>query len=604
MRLIPVRLIVFLQLLSICPLMGKPVAAVTWQSAQKTGKAEVTIYWHESRPFIYRSNRGNMQGVEFEIMEGFKKYLRETRGIQLTLKWIESKSFSDCYKEIAANRVEGTFATSAFSVTQERQMEVGFSPTYISDASVLISSKNVPVVRSEEEFKVLFSKLKAITIRGTTYENDLHKLRDQLSVPFQIEYIHSSENVLRAIEHGNNLFGYIDLPVYLMLFNENPTLAVKRQNILAVHREGYAIIYPRGSSWADPVREYFLSSTFESDLEKSMPKYLDREVYKIVETVIAHPNDPTLFLNKEKEIQSRNLEASLTQIAEEARAKNLLMVLSTVSIFMLVAIVVMYQKRNKQKDQIELQRQNIELKNLQLEKRNEHLLAIDEEKNNLIKILAHDLRTPINQVQGLAHLLALEKETLNDDQSEITQKITEATERLNKMITNILDIESLENNRIKIFTEPINISSLVNQVVKSFEKPAAKKNISLQFKSENLNLIMLGDPLFLTQVFENLVSNAIKFSPADKTIKIYIDEFKSKLRVAVEDYGPGLTPEDLQQAFKKFAKLSAKPTAGESSTGLGLSIVKKYVEMMGGYVWCESEPNKVTRFITEFDKQS
>jgi signal transduction histidine kinase len=269
---------------------------------------------------------------------------------------------------------------------------------------------------------------------------------------------------------------------------------------------------------------------------------------------------------------------------------------------MLVLIVILYRKRNKQKDQIEIQRQNIELKNLQLEKRNEHLLAIDEEKNNLIKILAHDLRTPINQVQGLAHLLELDKSVLSADQNEITHKITEATERLNKMITNILDIDSLENNRVKIFTEPVKIYALLSQVVKSFEKAAQKKNIDLQFKSENSELVVKGDPLFLTQVFENLISNAIKFSPPGKKVNVYCEELKNKIRIIVEDFGPGLTPEDMQQAFKKFAKLSARPTAGESSTGLGLSIVKKYVEMMSGFVWSESEPNRVTRFITEFDK--
>ncbi len=544
-----------------------------------------------------------MQGVEFEIMEGFKKYLIRHNKVQLSIRWVASKTFADCYKEIASNRMDGTFGCSAFSIIPERQMEVGFSPTYISDASVLISSKNVPIVKTIDEFRNVFSRLKAITIRGTTYEKDLIRVRDQLGVPFSIEYIPSNENILRAIEQRSNSFGYIDLPVYLMMFKEKPTIAVNRQNILPIKREGYGVIYPQGSTWADPIRDYFLSSDFKSDLDKSMPRYLDEEVYKTVESLIEYPNDPTFILSKEKEIQSRNLEDSLAQIAEEARAKNLLIVLSTVSIFMLVTIVVMYQKRNKQKDQIEFQRKNIELKNSQLEKRNEHLLAIDEEKNNLIKILAHDLRTPINQVQGLAHLLAMEKETLTSDQTEITQKINEATQRLNKMITNILDIESLENNRVNIFTEPVNISSLVNQVVKSFEKSAQKKNIDLQFKTENSSLMMPGDPLFLTQVYENLISNAIKFSPEGQTVNVLAEELKTKLRIIVEDYGPGLTPEDQQQAFKKFAKLSAKPTAGETSTGLGLSIVKKYVEMMGGYVWCESEPGKVTRFVTEFNKQ-
>lgn len=589
-------------LLSPLLLMAKPGPPSGWYTALKEGKAEITVFWAESRPFIYRTPSGKMQGIEFEILEGFRRYLIEEKGVRITIKWIESRSFADCYKEIAQRKIDGTFAASAFSIIPERQKEVKFSPPYFADASVLISSKSVPIAKSEEEFRVLLSKLKGITIRGTTYERDLLKLKDQLAVPFPIEYIHSAENILRTIEQRNDCFGYIDLPVYLMMFNQNPSIAVKRQNVLAIKREGYGIIYPQESSWSGPVNEYFLSHHFEADLEKAIPKYLDPEVYRIVENLIAHSDNPVELLNKEKEIQSRNLEEKATQIENEARTRNVLIALSTISIFMLVTIVVMYQKRNKQKDQIELQRQNIELKNSQLERRNQHLLAIDEEKNNLIKILAHDLRTPITHVQGLAHLLIIDKDPLTADQKDVTQKIIESAQRLNKMITNILDIDGLENNRVKIFTEPVNINPLLNQVVKSFEKAGQRKEIELRLHTDAANATIKGDPLFLTQIFENLISNAIKFSPPQKFVNVYLEEIRNKVRICVEDFGPGLTPEDLQQAFKKFAKLSAKPTGGESSTGLGLSIVKKYVEMMGGYVWCESEPGKVTRFIAEFEK--
>ncbi len=582
-------------------LYARPVSNSTWEIALREGKAEITVYWHESRPFIYNAGRGRIQGIEFEIMEGFRRYLATKKGIRLSIQWVETKSFADCYKVIATENIDGTFGASAFSIIPERQSEVGFSPSYIPDASVLISSKDVPVVKSEDEFKSLFGRLKAITIRGTTYEKDLFRLQDQLGIPFSLEYIHSSENILRAVEKCNNCFGYIDLPVYLMMFNENPSIAVKRQNILAIKREGYGIIYPQSSTWANAIHDYFLSTSFDSDLEKVLPKYLDPEVYRLMESLIGQADDPIHLLNKEKEIQSRNIQEQANQIESEARTRTVLMILSTISIFMLITIVVMYQKRNKQKDQIEIQRQNIELKNLQLEKRNEHLLALDEEKNNLIKILAHDLRTPISHVQGLAQLLTLEADKLTAEQQEMVRKITESAQRSNKMITNILDVDGLENNRVKMFLEPVNLNNIILQVVKSFEKQAARKNIDLNFSADK-TVTIKGDPLFLTQIYENLISNAIKFSPQQKAVNIYFEVLVNKVRVIVEDFGPGLTPEDLQQAFKKFAKLSARPTAGESSTGLGLSIVKKYVEMMDGVVWCESTPNKVTRFITEFDK--
>jgi signal transduction histidine kinase len=195
----------------------------------------------------------------------------------------------------------------------------------------------------------------------------------------------------------------------------------------------------------------------------------------------------------------------------------------------------------------------------------------------------------------------LEANALSADQKDIVQKITDASLRLNKMITNILDIDSLENNRIKIFIEPVKISPLLGQVAKSFEKQAAKKNIGLSYQSNDEAMEIKGDPLFLTQVFENLLSNALKFSPPGKSVEVIVERIESRARIVVQDHGPGLTAEDLQLVFRKFAKLSAKPTASEGSTGLGLSIVKKFVELMQGKVWCESQPNVLTKFIVEFE---
>ena len=189
-----------------------------------------------------------------------------------------------------------------------------------------------------------------------------------------------------------------------------------------------------------------------------------------------------------------------------------------------------------------------------------------------------------------------------EDQKMIIKNITDASIRLNKMITNILDIDTIENNRVKIFMDEVSISPLVNQVVQSFDKQAAKKNISLSFTTSNEKSIVRGDPLFLIQVFENLLSNAIKFSEKGKPVETTIVEVNGKVLISVQDHGPGLTEKDLQKVFKKFQRLSAQPTGGEGSLGLGLSIVKKYVELMAGRVWCESQPHHGATFTVEFNK--
>jgi signal transduction histidine kinase len=96
----------------------------------------------------------------------------------------------------------------------------------------------------------------------------------------------------------------------------------------------------------------------------------------------------------------------------------------------------------------------------------------------------------------------------------------------------------------------------------------------------------------MVQVMENLLSNAVKYSPPGKPIHVRLRKLPDSVRFEVQDEGPGLSAEDQKQLFGKFARLSAKPTGGESATGLGLSIVKRMVEGMSGKVWCESEPGK------------
>ena len=108
------------------------------------------------------------------------------------------------------------------------------------------------------------------------------------------------------------------------------------------------------------------------------------------------------------------------------------------------------------------------------------------------------------------------------------------------------------------------------------------------------------DTSVAVQVLENLVSNAVKYSPPGKDIFVRLQKRAEAVRVEVQDQGPGLSAEDQKKLFGKFARLSAKPTGGEHSTGLGLSIVKKMVEAMNGQVWCESELGRGATFTVEF----
>jgi signal transduction histidine kinase len=575
----------------------------TWLEAKQKGKAIITAYWHESRPFVYKNALGKMEGIEYEMLIGFQNFVRKKKGVDLTIVWKEGQSFSDTYTTVRDRKAGVTFGSSAFSITTKRDQEVDFTPPYMSDISVLITSDNIPILKSFDEFNALMPKLTAITIKETTYEQELMRLKQDGNLPFKFQYIPSSKNIMRTIAETDSTFGFIDLPVYMLLFNENPSIHVKRQNLFPVRREGYGLIMPEQCDWSQPFKEYFENESFKTDLEEIISRYIDLDLYRFVESLALQSDDQMIsLLTKEKEIQYKDLLGKTQQVIDETRKRNFLIVLMSVTLVFLVMTAVQYRKRNEQRDQIEEQRKNIEVKSVQLELRNKHLLALDDEKNNLIKILAHDLRTPINQIHGLAQLVLLENTSMQDDQKSLVRQITDTSVRLNKMITHLLDIDALENNRVTVFSENVNITALVQKAVNSFEKQALKKNITLSFDSLCDHCVVKGDSLFLIQIMENLISNAIKFSEKGKPVAISLRENQGRILISVKDQGPGLTEDDMQNLFKKFQRLSARPTSDESSFGLGLSIVKKYVEMMDGKVWCESDFGNGATFFLEFQK--
>ena len=588
------------------------VRADSWEQVYSSGKGEITVYWYTSKPFIYEDRAGEIHGIEAEIMESFVAYLKEAYKIDLTVHWVEQGSFLETYQRIRERKTSGTFGASVFSITAERQREVGFTPPYMSDISVLISSYDVPIVKDAREFDKIFSDLRAITIEGTTYEQDLKLIREQRKTHFQIEYIPSSENVLRSIEERKGAFGFIDLPIYLTEFSRNAAVRVKRQNVFPIRREGYSFIYPINSDWQTPLEEFFLSTLFQTKIEAITGKYIDIDVYRFLQNLYLNAgNREVLLLTKEKEIQNRDLLGKSELIRRETSVRNFLIMAVIIFLIFLVVIYQMYRIRTKtamilveQKRQIESQRLDIESRKTELERRNQKLTDLNEEKNHLIKVLAHDLRTPIGHIDGLAHLIRMEKNDLSESQQDLLDKIRDAASRLNQMITKILDVDAIESSRINLKPERIDVASQVKKIVSGFEKEAARKSISLTYGISDDPLIVQTDALYLTQIVENLISNAIKFSPSGKMVNVSLQSENGYVQLCIRDHGPGFTESDKQNLFKKFQRLSAQPTGNEQSTGLGLSIVKRYTDLIMGEVWCESEPGKGAAFYVRLHKHT
>lgn len=232
-------------------------------------------------------------------------------------------------------------------------------------------------------------------------------------------------------------------------------------------------------------------------------------------------------------------------------------------------------------------------------RKNEELLNINNEKNNLISIVAHDLKSPLNQIKGLISLVKVSSENLGHETTQYIDLMESSVTKLTNMIGKILDVEAIESRELNLKIEPIRISDLVKEIVGRFKNEATQKNITL---NENIGsgLIALADKDYADQVFQNLISNAIKFSPKNKNVYISLINTQSKVIGEIRDEGPGISEQDKKKLFGKYQKLSAKPTGNETSTGLGLSIVKKFVESMKGEIWCESEVGHGATFFVAF----
>lgn len=220
----------------------------------------------------------------------------------------------------------------------------------------------------------------------------------------------------------------------------------------------------------------------------------------------------------------------------------------------------------------------------ELEVSNNQLTRLNQEKNEFLGIAAHDLKNPLTVVIGTAELLRLTK----PEQTErLTGNIIGAGQRMLHLIKNLLDANAIEEGRFTSNLECCDLRALTRESLDNNLPAANRKEIALQLEAEDVFLAH-ADRNATMQILDNLISNAVKYSPKNTTVRVRLAAENESVLVAIKDEGPGLSAEDQQKLFRKFTRLTARPTGGESSTGLGLSIVKRLAEAMFGSVECQS----------------
>ena len=258
--------------------------------------------------------------------------------------------------------------------------------------------------------------------------------------------------------------------------------------------------------------------------------------------------------------------------------------------------------QTEQAREIELANTSLQDMNSTLERQNEELTELNNEKNEFLGIVAHDLKNPLSGIRGLADMIITLDGLTEKQKQEMLATIVQSSERMFELINNLLDVNSLERGGTHFDATDIDFAFIVQCVTADYRVRAEQKNITLHYSSTADGGIVIADEMATHQVIENIISNAVKYSPHGKNVYIHVEHSPNTpnfIRASVRDEGEGISEKDMQRLFGKFARLSAQPTGGEHSTGLGLSIVKKMVEAMNGRVWCESEVGKGATFIVE-----
>jgi two-component system sensor histidine kinase/response regulator len=242
---------------------------------------------------------------------------------------------------------------------------------------------------------------------------------------------------------------------------------------------------------------------------------------------------------------------------------------------------------------------HLELKRTQdqLRQNNRELAEAMQMKNRLLGIASHDLKNPLSAISGFANML--ERNTTVQSSQELTDMvhfITRASNRMMELISELLDTAALEMGKMKLNLKTCFPTYLLNQSIQENSFNAEKKSQELVFNGTNSEQLV-ADSKRLKQVFDNIISNAIKYSPKNAKIQISLEKNADYLEFRVSDQGPGFSQEDQEKLFGYFQRLSARPTDHESSTGVGLAIVKQIVDLHQGQILLEKTTSEGSTFL-------
>ncbi len=295
------------------------------------------------------------------------------------------------------------------------------------------------------------------------------------------------------------------------------------------------------------------------------------------------------FHASEKDKQNRLLMAAVQQEKIRNSYLSYLAVAAGIIGLLVGAFLLVYRRANRK----------LRDTNQVINRQKEKLVTLNQEKNSLLSIVSHDLGSPFASIQMWSQLL--EKE-LGGQPLRALDNIRESALTGERLIRQILEIEKKGTGKEQLELEEIDIGRFLAHIAERHRMIAEGKGIELVYRQEQGSHFLMTDQDLFRRIFDNLLSNAIKFSPEESRVSTHLYHDEAAFFIDVSDEGPGISAEDQARLFSKYGTLTARPTAGESSTGLGLSIVKRLVSELNGSISLVSEPGEGARFTVRFPR--
>lgn len=321
----------------------------SWATVKSTKKGMLWVAYANNAPFMYRDigKPGVVAGVEYDLLKAFVSFLKDKHQVDLQLRWKYFEAFKDCYNT-AKNAKHGVLGASGISITDKRKNEVFFSPAYMPDIEILISSKNIPLFSQVKDFTQALPQLKAITVKNTTYEQNFKDLQRTVFPKLKYVYVANSSLLLDSCIHRDNYWGYMSLPSYILAMKQGAKL--NRQHFFAVVRQGMAFTFSLSSDWEQPFKEFFQQPNFQQIINDVINKYFGSFAADLIADALQSSSGKSKELaiaTAEKKVHELLLKQQEEEIARKQQQARIAYIV--VLVFLVLAGIVVWVAYNREK---------------------------------------------------------------------------------------------------------------------------------------------------------------------------------------------------------------------------------------------------------------